>query len=460
MYRHILVAFDESAGAQQAFSAALEFARLHEATLTLLSVEERLPHYAAAVGEVDETERELHARFREIQQAAAQQAAAQGLPIETLILAGAAAQVITRTAQAGGHDLIVIGAGRHGPLWSGLLGSTADRIVETAPCSVLVVRQSPLNSWAGDVMQRDVVTVHPETPIATVVELLIERGVKAVPVVDRTGWVMGIITGGDLLERADLPFRLSLQRQIDPETVHDQIAALAASGRMAADIMTSEVTTIDERTPLREAARLMAQQHIKRLPVIDAHSRLCGILSRADVLRHIAAITAATPLPIDDLRLPAGGAQYVRDVVDSTAPTVAPDTPLDEVVGKVAGTVLRRVVVVNTERQVIGIITDADLLDRLNGGAHVGVLQVLRSHIPFLTSADTLRGAMAELHAQRAQDVMRRDPVVIAANASIVEAIQRMMAEHIKRLPVVDQHGRLVGMVDRQAILRALSQTQ
>jgi len=458
MYRHILVAFDESAGAQQAFTAALELARIHGATLTLLSVEERLPHYAAAVGEVEETERELHTRFRQVQNAAAQQAAAHGLPIETLILAGSAAQTITRTAQAGGHDLIVIGAGRHGPLWSGLLGSTADRIVETAPCSVLVVRSSPLNIWAGEVMQREVVSVQPETPIATVVELLIERGVKAVPVVDSTGWVAGIISGGDLLERAELPFRLSLQRQVDPETVHDQIAALAASGRIAADVMTAEVTTIDERTPLREAARLMAEQHIKRLPVVDAHGRLAGILSRADVLRHIAAITTAPAIPIDDLRLPAGGAQYVRDVVDPTAPTVAPDTPLDEVVGKVAGTILRRVVVVDDQRHIIGIITDADLLERLSGGAHAGLLQVLRSHIPFLTSADTIRDALVELHAQRAQDVMRRDPVVIAANASIVEAIQLMMAHHIKRLPVVDQHGRLVGMVDRQAILRALSQ--
>jgi CBS-domain-containing membrane protein len=87
----------------------------------------------------------------------------------------------------------VIGAGRHGSLWSGLLGSTADRIVETAPCSVLVVRHSPLNVWAGEVMQREVVTVRPETPVAAVAELLIERGVKAVPVVDQQGRLVGIV---------------------------------------------------------------------------------------------------------------------------------------------------------------------------------------------------------------------------------------------------------------------------
>src|SRR6266540_879034 len=102
MYRHILVGFDESAGAQHALTAALELARIHGATLTLLSVEEHLPHYAASVGEVDETVQELDARFRQIQQAAVRQAAAQGQPLETLVVAGSTAQTITRTAQTGG----------------------------------------------------------------------------------------------------------------------------------------------------------------------------------------------------------------------------------------------------------------------------------------------------------------------------------------------------------------------
>ena len=81
----------------------------------------------------------------------------------------------------------MIGASRHGSLWSGLLGTTAGRVVESPPCSVLVVRHSPLNIWAGEVMQREVFTVRSETPIATLVELLIARGVKAVPVVDQNG---------------------------------------------------------------------------------------------------------------------------------------------------------------------------------------------------------------------------------------------------------------------------------
>lgn len=458
MYRHILVGLDGSTGAQEAFESAMELASVHAATLTVLSVEEHLPVYAASVGEVEETARELTARFHHIQRAAVQRAAARRLTVDSLIYAGSAAQTITRAAQAGGYDLIVIGAGKHGSLWNGLLGSTADRVVETAPCSVLVVRHSPLSIWAGEVMQRAVMSVQPTTPIAEFVTLLLERGVKAAPVVDQSGEVVGIITGGDLLERGGLSLRLSLHRQVDPATLRDQLAQLSASGQIASDVMTPDVTTISERTPLREAARLMAQQHIKRLPVLDAHGRLAGILSRADVLRHVAAIAPVGPSCSDDSGLTPAGARYVSDVLDPNVLTVTPLSRLDEVVSKVIGAVSRRVVVVNEQRHVIGIITDADLIGRLSGPAHAGLLQMLRSHIPFLGGDAAGQQALVDLHEQRALDVMRRDPYVIAASASIVEAIRVMMEQHVKRLPVVDHHGRLVGIVDRQALLRALSQ--
>jgi len=131
---------------------------------------------------------------------------------------------------------------------------------------------------------------------------------------------------------------------------------------------------------------------------------------------------------------------------------------LDEVVGKLVGAALRRVVVVDPQRHVLGIITDADLIGRLNDSAAASLLQVLRTHLPFVGSDDAGRQALSQLHTWHAQDVMRRDPVVLSAHAPIVDAIQVMMTRHIKRVPVVDQHDRLVGMVDRQAILRALSQ--
>ncbi len=458
MYRHILVGLDESAGAQQALESAIDLAVVHDATLTLLSVEEHLPVYAASIGEVEETEQELSARYQQVQQIAVQRATGRGVQVETLIYAGAAAQTITRAAEAGGYDLIVIGAGKHGLLWSGLLGSTAVRVVETAPCSVLVVRHSALNIWVREVMRPDVFTVHPETPSADVASLLLERGVKAVPVVDHAGQVAGIITGGDLLERGGLSLRLSLHQQVDPETVRDQLARLSAGGRIASDVMTDEVTTISDRAPRREAARLMAQRHIKRLPVLDAHGCLRGIFSRADVLRYIAALGSAPAPEPSPAGFPHAGGRFVSDVFDLAVLTVTPQSRLDEVVGKVVTTPARQVVVIDEQRHVLGVITDADLIGRLSGPAHAGLLHLLRSHLPFLGGDDVGQQALVDLHEQRALDVMQHESSVIQAGATIVEAIQRMMAERQKRLSVVDQQRRLVGIVDRQALLRALSQ--
>jgi CBS domain-containing protein len=65
------------------------------------------------------------------------------------------------------------------------------------------------------------------------------------------------------------------------------MAALSASGRVASDVMTADVATITERTSLREAARLMAQQRIKRLPVVDQHGRLVGVVDRQAILRAL-----------------------------------------------------------------------------------------------------------------------------------------------------------------------------
>src|SRR5438067_105426 len=73
--------------------------------------------------------------------------------------------------------------------------------------------------WVQDVMVRHVSAVTPQTSLAEVVWLLLRRGVKAVPVVDARGRLTGMITEGDLLRRADLGLRLSIQQEMPAEAV-------------------------------------------------------------------------------------------------------------------------------------------------------------------------------------------------------------------------------------------------
>jgi nucleotide-binding universal stress UspA family protein len=138
-FERILVAIDGSDCSDRAFAKALELAVLAHARLTALAVEGPLPAYAATVGEVDEILREKDAFFTELAGRAREQARTAGLDLEVEVRPGHAAELISQVAEDGGYDLIVLGHRGHF-VRDRLLGSTADRVAEHAPCPVMIVR--------------------------------------------------------------------------------------------------------------------------------------------------------------------------------------------------------------------------------------------------------------------------------------------------------------------------------
>jgi nucleotide-binding universal stress UspA family protein len=138
-FTNVLVALDGSAGAAKALDCALSICSAVDARLTALAVEGKLPAYAASLGEVDEVKREKDEYFRGVLADATEQARARGIEINTDLVPGHAAEVITHYARAHGHDLVVIGHRGHF-LGDYVLGSTADRVAHRAHCPVMVVR--------------------------------------------------------------------------------------------------------------------------------------------------------------------------------------------------------------------------------------------------------------------------------------------------------------------------------
>ncbi|MFN8485102.1 MAG: DUF190 domain-containing protein [Anaerolineae bacterium] len=299
----------------------------------------------------------------------------------------------------------------------------------------------------ADVISRDVFSVHPDTPLHDVTRLLVDRDVKAAPVVDADGRVVGIITGGDLLTRGGLPVRLSLQKDLPPDMAAHHLRLLEEGGKTAADVMTPKPVTISLDAPLNDAARLMAQDHIKRLPVVDAAGRLVGIVSRLDVLRA-AGQTAREAAPM--LPPPSGVNLLVRDIMLTDAPTARPDTPLDEILPRLVDSPLRRVVVVDDAGRVVGLVADAMLLTRTLPQERPGAWNSVRHWLG-------LGGSGEARPATVASDVMAREVFTIRADAPILDAIEAMVERRVKRLVVVDEGGRLVGMVDRQRALQAIA---
>lgn len=144
---------------------------------------------------------------------------------------------------------------------------------------------------ARDLMTRTVFAVHPDTPAQEIARLLLEKGISAVPVVDKDGSPLGVVSEGDLIGRPE-PERearrdwwlaiLAEGEALSP----DFMESLKLEGRTAKDLMTAPVVSVGQDTDAAEIAKLLHDYRIKRVPVVQ-DGRIVGIVSRADLLRAL-----------------------------------------------------------------------------------------------------------------------------------------------------------------------------
>jgi len=139
-YGRILVPFDGSDGASKALRRAVYLAEALGAEVTAFSVDEHVPRYAPAVGEIQEEKGLRDAEFAELRRRVGAVAKELGREIKMETRVGHAAQSIVAYAQEQNFDVIVMGQSGHSGVWGTLLGSTTARVVDHAPCDVLVVR--------------------------------------------------------------------------------------------------------------------------------------------------------------------------------------------------------------------------------------------------------------------------------------------------------------------------------
>ena len=337
-----------------------------------------------------------------------------------------------------------------------LAGMVQVGLISVTPAQMVLTRRRaagpfPAHLAVADVMSLDVAHVRLDTPMEEIVTLLIDRALRALPVVDGQDHVVGIITDGDLLTRGALELSVDLQQALPLAERAAQVASLAGRPHRAADLMTSDPVTLGARTPLAQAAAAMADRNLKRLPVVDEQGRLVGMVSRSDLLATIA--EGLRQRPDEPLPLPAGAPTTVGEMMLRDVPTVHRDTPLATTIERLLETAKRRVVVVDDAGQVVGIITDGDVLRRAAQRDRHGAL---RSLLDWFAGERRPDGVELATAGRTAADVMTSSVVTVAPDTPLAEAIGLMIAHGIKRLPVVDADGRLVGMVGRAGALAAL----
>ena len=148
----------------------------------------------------------------------------------------------------------------------------------------------------------------------------------------------------------------------------------------------------------------------------------------------------------------------VRDIMDSNPATVHPDTPVEEVVALLRKHELPGVPVVDGEGRSVGIVTEADMvLPDDQGDLHIPHYINLFGGTVFLEPLGRFEQRLRKAFASTADDMMTRDPDTVSPDTTVQEAARLIHETGHNRLPVVDEDGRLVGVVTRLDVLGALA---
>jgi CBS domain-containing protein len=155
---------------------------------------------------------------------------------------------------------------------------------------------------AADVMTSDVVSVLPTTSVSDIAKLMIERRISGVPVIGKSGNLVGIVSEGDLLRRAETETERHRSRWLELLAPTSTLAAeyVKSHGRTAKEVMTRDVVTVAESATLAEIADLLESRRIKRVPVLR-DGKVVGIVSRSNLLQAFASeARKERDVPTDD----------------------------------------------------------------------------------------------------------------------------------------------------------------
>lgn len=142
-----------------------------------------------------------------------------------------------------------------------------------------------------DVMTSPVLSVEPYATVLQAVRIMLEKHISGLPVIDKEGRLVGIVTEGDFLRRAETETQRRRPRWLEFLVGPGRLAEeyMRSHARYVNEIMTANLLTVTEETPLEEVVKIMEKRQIKRLPVIRG-SRVVGIVSRANLVRALAGV--------------------------------------------------------------------------------------------------------------------------------------------------------------------------
>jgi CBS domain-containing protein len=158
---------------------------------------------------------------------------------------------------------------------------------------------------AEDVMTRDVISIGPDATVLQAARLMLQHHISGLPVVDKDGKLVGVLSEGDFLRRRETRTEHKRSRWLEFLMGPGRIAAeySHSHGSKVAEVMTTEVQTVDEVTALEDIVDLMERKRIKRVPVLCG-GQLVGIVTRSNLMHAMVSMARVTqPSAKDDVTI-------------------------------------------------------------------------------------------------------------------------------------------------------------
>lgn len=157
---------------------------------------------------------------------------------------------------------------------------------------------------AKHVMTYPVITATADMTVREIAQILSKNHISAVPIVDGSGELIGLVSEGDLVRRFEIGTQVRRSWWLSIFTSNAQLAEEYARGhaRKIHDVMTQDVITVAPETSLSEVAHIFERNRIKRVPVLDK-DKLVGIVTRANLVQAIASVPQENRPPLKDEEL-------------------------------------------------------------------------------------------------------------------------------------------------------------
>ncbi len=453
MFEHLLIAIDGSDSSLTAAEAAIDLAAKLHARLDMLSVEETPPRYISAHEETTREHTAALAYFERLHAPLRRKAEQRGVQVQSNVRSGHEGQVMLDYLVTESCDLLVLGYQGHSGVWGAFLGSTADKVMTHAPCSTLIMRKQ------GRTVFKSILLAFDGSPLswqalqaACHLATLSGAQLHALSVIESS---QAPTVTGPLVLPPELEDNASGVRGLPPaqgdwQAYFQRVQATAIEqARLAHVSLETHLLSGSASATLATAAQELGSDLLVLGATGHEHpwNTTIGGTARKVANEASCAVLIVRPPALHS---------HVRDIMDTTVHTIAPRTPIAEVITQLIEQQTRIVVVINEQQQVQGVITLGTLLTHEAMQQHSNVQQAM--------TAQQFGAYLQRFFTNKlAKEVMKRPVITVKANTPLDAAARWMMTQHVTRVPVVDEANRPVGLLDQAALLTyytAQGQTQ